>query len=67
MSWPTPVESVTVTIGGVTYEGTFYVQRSELYVLSSFGVKATQLVGAPPEVIAKMLLSEMVRAGSSTD
>jgi hypothetical protein len=65
MSWPTPVDSVTVTISGVTYEGTYYVQSSMIYVQSSFGTKAKQVGGAPRELIAKMLLSELVRAGSS--
>jgi hypothetical protein len=62
-----PVKSVTVTIGGDTHEGTYFVQNFMVHVVSSFGLKAAQLGGSPPEMIARMLLSELVRAGSSTD
>jgi hypothetical protein len=64
---PFPVKTTAVTIQGVTYEGTYYVQGSTVNVQSSFGKKATQLGGSPPEWIAKMLLSELVRASDSTD
>jgi hypothetical protein len=67
MSWPSPVESVEVTIGGVIYEGTYYVQKSIVYVQSPYGSKATQVGGSSPEALAKMLLSELVRASFSTD
>ena len=60
MSWPSPVERVTVTILGVTYEGTYYVQQSIVYVQSAYGSKATQVGGfSSPEALAKMLLSEL--------
>jgi hypothetical protein len=64
---PFPVKTATVTIQGVTYEGTYYVLGSTVTVQSSFGKKATQLGGSPPEWMAKMLLSELVRASDSTD
>jgi hypothetical protein len=64
---PFPVRTVTVTINGATYEGTYYVQGSTVNVQSSFGKKATHLGGSPPGWIAKMLLSELVRASASTD
>ena len=64
---PFPVKTTTVTVQGVTYEGTYYVQGSTVYVQSSFGAKATQVGKWLPEVIAKMLLSELVRAAASTD
>jgi hypothetical protein len=67
MSWPSPVERITVTINGVTYEGTYYVQKSIVYVQSSFGSKAASVGGSMPVAIARMLLSELVRAGLSTD
>jgi hypothetical protein len=62
-----PVEPVTVTINGVTYVGTYYVQRSRIHVHSAYGSKSAQFGGGPPEAIARMLLAELVRAGSSTD
>ena len=69
---PIPVKIASVTIDGVTYEGIYYVQHSVVCVESPFGAKATQvgksLLGKSlPEAIAKMLLSELVRASASTD
>jgi hypothetical protein len=61
------VRTVTVTIHGVTYEGLYYLQGSMVHVQSSFGKKATQVGGSLPEAIAKILLSELVRAGACTD
>ena len=61
------VRTVTVTIHGVTHEGMYYLQGSTVHVQSSFGKKATQVGGSPPEAVAKMLLSELVRAAASTD
>ena len=61
------MKSVTVTIDGKTFEGTYYVQNSIAFVQSPFGAKANQIGGFSPEMIARMVLSELVRAGSSTD
>ena len=33
MSWPSPVDPVTVTINGVTHVGTYYVQRSRVHTI----------------------------------
>jgi len=52
---------VTVTIGGIEYRGTYYVQSSMVHVRSPLGNKSTQVGGSPPETIAKLLLSELVR------
>jgi hypothetical protein len=64
---PIPVKIATVTIDGVAYEGIYYVQGSMLRVESPFGAKAIQVGKSPPEAIAKMVLSELVRASASTD
>jgi hypothetical protein len=64
---PIPVKTVTVTLGGVTYEGMYYLESSMVHVQSSFGKKATQVEGSLPEAVAKILLSELVRASASTD
>jgi hypothetical protein len=58
---PTPLKNVSVTIDGKTYEGTYYVQVSMVYVQSLFGSKAMQAGRVPPEAVAKLLLSELVR------
>jgi hypothetical protein len=59
---PFLVKSVTVTIDGVTHHGTYYVQRSIVYVRSPLGEKARQVAGSSPEAMARLLLSEMARA-----
>jgi hypothetical protein len=64
---PIPVKIATVTIDGVAYEGIYYVQGSMVFVESPFGAKATQVGKSLPEAIAKILLSELVRASASTD
>ena len=56
-----PVKQVTITIDGVIYEGTYFVQNHMVHVVSSFGAKATQLGGSTSETLAKLLLSELVR------
>jgi hypothetical protein len=60
-SRPLIVRSVTVTINGVTYQGTYYVQGSMVYVRSPLGAKATQLGKSSPGELAMLLLSELVR------
>ena len=35
-----PVRTVTVTIDGVLYEGTYFVQQQMIHVRSQFGAKA---------------------------
>jgi hypothetical protein len=56
------VHNVTVTIDGVTHQGTYYVQGPLLvYVQCDAGTKATQVGRSPPSAIAKLLLSELVR------
>ena len=59
---PTPLNDVTVTIRGVEHRGTYYVQNSVVYVQSDKGAKAAQIAGSAPEVLARMLLSELVRS-----
>jgi hypothetical protein len=57
----TTVKTAAVTIGGIKHQGTYYVQDSLLRVQSEHGTVATQIGGLPPEAIAKLLLSELVR------
>ena len=57
---PLIVRSVTVTIDGVTHQGTYYVQGSSVHVRSPLGAKATQIEGSPLEALAMALLSELV-------
>jgi len=61
MPSPSPVQNVTVTIDGVTYKGTYYVEGLLVHVQSDAGSKATQLGGSTARTIAKLLLLELVR------
>ena len=58
---PFLVRSVTVTIDGVTHHGTYYVQGPVVHVRSPLGEKITKVRRSPPEAIARLLLSELVR------
>jgi hypothetical protein len=64
---PTFVREIFVTIGDEIHHGTYFVQGLMVHVQWSFGTKAAQVGNLPPEMIAKMLLSELVRASTSTD
>jgi hypothetical protein len=63
-SRPALVRDVIVTIDGVTHRGTYFVRGKMVHVLSSFGNMDTQVGGSPPETLAKLLLSELVRSSS---
>ena len=56
MSRLAPVKPVTIIIDGVTHEGSL-----TLHIRSPLGAMATQVGSLPPEAVAKLLLSELVR------
>jgi hypothetical protein len=58
---PAPVHNITVTLDGVTYRGTYYVQDSTVYVRCDAGKKATQVGGSSAASIARLLMLELVR------
>jgi hypothetical protein len=58
---PFLAKSVIVTIGSVTHHGTYYVQGSVVHVRSRLGEKIGKVGRSPPEAIARLLLSELVR------
>ena len=53
---------MTVIVDGVTHAGTYFVQNEMVYVQSSVGDKSAKVGRSRPEVVAKLLLSELVRA-----
>jgi hypothetical protein len=61
MSRPVPVKRVTTIIDGVTHEGSYFLQDLTVHIRSPLGAKAAQVGGLPPEAVAKLLLSELVR------
>jgi hypothetical protein len=50
-------------VDGKTYEATYEVAQGIVTVRTAKGMKATQVGGSPPEVLARMMLREMVREG----
>ena len=56
-----PVKSVIVTIDGVTYHGTYFIQDSIVHLRSPLGTKSSLIGRSRPETIAKLLLTELVR------
>lgn len=62
MGRPAVVRTITVTTSGVAHHGTYFVQNSIVYVQSVLGSKATHVGGSPPEMTAKLLLSEIIRS-----
>ena len=59
MGRPAVVKTITITIHGTAYHGTYFVQHAIVYVQSAFGSKATQVGWSPPEMVAKLVLSEL--------
>ena len=59
------VRTVTITVDDVEHHGIYFVQNSLVYVRSPLGAKATPAGDSPPETIAKVLLSELVRANAA--
>ena len=55
------VSHVSVTINGLTHHGQYRVESGTVYVESPFGSKASPVGGLPPEDVARLLLSELVR------
>lgn len=51
---------VSVELNGKTYNGTYTVARGMITVTSVWGTKTTQVGNMPVEMLAKMLLSEIV-------
>jgi hypothetical protein len=54
------VQNITITMDGVTHEGTYYIRGSMVSVQYGTECKATQIGGWSAESIAELLLSEMV-------
>ena len=59
--------TVTVTEGHIDYVAEYFVEDGMITVTAAHGHKTTQLGDTPPEVLAKMLLGELIKAGKASD
>lgn len=56
---------VTIERDGKTYHGTYVVERGMITVRCTGGSKTTQVGNMPVEVLARLLLSELVHQGKA--
>ena len=54
---------VTAKVGDKSFDGEFNVDGGVLTVRSTYGTKHTHVGRSPPDVTARIMLSEMVRHG----
>ncbi len=55
-------DRIVIHVDGEEYDGTYDVASGVVTVRTAYGSQSTHLVGdTPPEVLAKMLLGELVR------
>jgi autotransporter-associated beta strand protein len=53
--------TVTLTRKGTTYSGDFTVKQGMVHLVSALGKKSTQVGHSAPELIAQMMLLELVQ------
>jgi hypothetical protein len=59
-------DRIVIQVDGEEYDGTYEVTGGVVTVRTAYGSQSTQVVGdTPPEVLAKMLLGELVREGKA--
>jgi hypothetical protein len=56
---------ISTELDGVTYKGTYYTESGCVIVHSRFGQKATQIGGSPADMLAEIMLMELVGASQS--
>ena len=59
------LDEVTIEFEGKEYKGRYKVESKMVYATSAHGSKATQLGGSPAEVIARMLLRNILNDAKS--
>jgi len=65
-SRPPVPQKVSIEYKGKTYTGIYTVEKGVITVSNSlYGSNATQVVGSPPEVLARIMLRELVDQGKA--
>ena len=62
---PPPRHPITCEVDGETHKGTYWVAGVILTVSTGGGGKSTQVGTMEPEVLAKQLLLDLVKAGKA--
>lgn len=62
-----PRGTVTITEGHIDYVAEYAVENGKIAVTAAHGSKSTQLSGSDPEVLARMLLQELIKEGKASD
>ena len=57
---PRPYQEIECQFDGKTHYGKFYIWRGWLTLSCDVGHKSAPLNGSPPEILAKMLLGELI-------
>ena len=60
-------KTVTVTEGHIDYVAEYVVENESITVTAAHGSKTAQLGGSAPDVLAKMLLGELIKEGKASD
>jgi hypothetical protein len=58
-----PTGKISLSIGGIEYHAQFRVVDKIIEVSTEAKTKKTQLGNSEPEVLARIILQEMIRAG----
>lgn len=56
---------ISVEVGGKTYHGSYTVEQGMITVHSAGGMKTTQVGSMPVDVLARMLLHELIGQGKA--
>jgi len=59
--------TVTITEGRIDYVAEYAVEKEMITVVAAHGSKSTQLGDSDPEVLARTLLREFIKAGKASD
>jgi hypothetical protein len=54
--------NIKVEVAGVQHGGWYEVERDLVKVHSPYGSKSTQIGGSPPDILARMILRELIEA-----
>jgi hypothetical protein len=57
-------EAIEYEFNGKVHHGRFYLERGWLTLSTDFGFKSAALNGSPPQVLARLLFSDLIADGA---